>query len=471
MSGVRSGLRSMTGRLFILLAVGMATAALIASVITNLSSNRDYERQIDERAADLLQGYAGFLDAAPPELRARMLRDGGFGIQYQPDVARGPADEEFTQLLAMRGGIVAGATAESARLDVCFPELKNLPRADMAEALQRMRGFLVAGGASVVPPECRVVSLRLRDGTSVRLSFSAPWVQRLRSRLLDPAFLGLFGLGIVLLAYAAARFVSSPLRRLAQAAAHLGQDLDRAPLELTGPTEVRQAAAAFNAMQARLQSHFAERTQMLAAITHDLQTPLTRLRLRLERVEDEELRERLVADLQAMRALIDEGLELARSAETAEARVMLDLDSLLESLVEDAVDAGANAEFTAGCAAVLPLRPLAVRRMFGNLIDNALKHGGSVAVSAARNPETVTVFVRDHGPGLPEELLERVFDPFYRAEDSRSRETGGTGLGLTIARMLAQKSGATLTLRNHPDGGLEARVSWPSLSTLSRTAR
>jgi signal transduction histidine kinase len=171
-----------------------------------------------------------------------------------------------------------------------------------------------------------------------------------------------------------------------------------------------------------------------------------------------------------MRALIDEGLELARSAETAEPRVMLDLDSLLESLVEDAVDAGANAEFTAGCGAVLPLRPLAARRMFANLIDNALKHGGSVAVSATRSGDTVDVLIRDRGPGLSEEMLERAFDPFVRADDSRSRETGGTGLGLTIARSLALQSGATLTLRNHPSGGLEAQVSWPRRLTSTATA-
>jgi signal transduction histidine kinase len=359
--------------------------------------------------------------------------------------------------------MLAGATVQTARLDICFPEIRNMPIADMAEALQRMRGFLVAGGASFVPPECRLVSFQLRDGTPLHFGLSTPWVQRLRSRLLDPAFLGLFGLGIALLAYAVARFASAPLRRMAEASAQLGQDLDRPPLPVKGPSEVRQAAAAFNAMQSRLQSHFAERTQMLAAITHDLQTPLTRLRLRLERVEDEELRERLVADLQAMRALIDEGLELARTAETAEPRVLLDLDSLLESLVEDAADAGGAAEFTAGCGAVLQLRPLATRRMFANLIDNALKHGGSAAVSAARANGEVAVLIRDRGPGLPDALLERAFDPFVRAEDSRSRETGGTGLGLTIARTLSLQSGATLTLRNHPEGGLEARVTWTNV--------
>jgi signal transduction histidine kinase len=189
--------------------------------------------------------------------------------------------------------------------------------------------------------------------------------------------------------------------------------------------------------------------------------------MRLERVEDPELRERLVADMQAMRSLIEEGLELARTAETPEAVVMLDLDSLLESQVEDAVDAGLDATFSGGCGAVLPLRALATRRLFANLIDNALVHGGSVAVHAVGDRDSISVFVRDHGPGIPEELLGRAFEPFFRAESSRSRETGGTGLGLTIARMLATKIGATLTLRNHPDGGLEAQVLFPSQGPVS----
>jgi signal transduction histidine kinase len=300
----------------------------------------------------------------------------------------------------------------------------------------------------------------LSDGTPLRLGIATPSAQGARTRLLDPAFVLLLGLGIVLLAYLTAHRSTAPLRRLAQASTQLGHDLHRQPLDVTGPSEVRQAITAFNSMQARLQGHFAERTQMLAAITHDLQTPLTRLRLRLERVEDPELRERLVGDMQAMRALIEEGLELARTAETPETAVMLDLDSVLESLVEDAADAGLDATFTGGCGAVLPLRPLATRRVFANLVDNALVHGGSVAVQAVRDKDSVSVFVRDHGPGIPEDLLGRAFEPFFRAEDSRSRETGGTGLGLTIARMLAAKIGATLTLRNHPDGGLEARVQW-----------
>jgi signal transduction histidine kinase len=287
-----------------------------------------------------------------------------------------------------------------------------------------------------------------------------PWVQRERGRLVNPAFLTMLALAIGVLAYVVAQITGAPLKRLSKAAAELGQDLDRAPVDVSGPAEVRGAAEAFNAMQRRLQQHVSERTNMLAAITHDLQTPLTRIRLRLEKVEDESLREKLVADLGAMKALIDEGLELARSAETSEPKVMLDLDSLLESLVEDAVDGGGNAVFEQGCQAVMQLRPLAIGRLFSNLIDNALKHGGSARVAAVKSGGDVIVRVRDSGAGLPEDMLEKVFDPFVRVESSRSRETGGAGLGLTIARTLAEKNGATLKLRNHPEGGLEAVVRW-----------
>lgn len=173
----------------------------------------------------------------------------------------------------------------------------------------------------------------------------------------DPLFLTLLVVAIAILAYIVARMASAPLQRLADAAAALGDDLQGAPMPVTGPFEVRRAAEAFNAMQKRLQRHLGERTQMLAAITHDLQTPVTRLRLRLENVTDETLRERLIADLGAMQALIREGLELARSAESAEQRAALDLDSLLESIVEDAAEAGADVHFEQPSGAVLMLRP------------------------------------------------------------------------------------------------------------------
>jgi signal transduction histidine kinase len=473
---VRAFFASMTGRVFVILALGMGAAALIAVAITDVTSQRKFENQLIERTADRLQGYVAFLDVSPPGLRQTVLTSGGPGIRPQPSTSNGVApDDAFQAALRNRGGPLQTARAQLADYVMCFPEIRNFARDDIRRTLEseEFRRALARASAqsnrtrpqdlvNVIPPVCRLIALTLSDGTLLRFSVDTPWVQRERGRLVNPVFLTLLALAIMILAYVVARIASAPLKRLSKAAAELGRDLDRAPVDVSGPAEVRGAAEAFNAMQKRLQQHVSERTNMLAAITHDLQTPLTRLRLRLEKVEDEPLREKLVADLAAMKALIDEGLELARSAETSEPKVMLDLDSVLESLVEDAVDAGGNAVFEQGCQAVMQLRPLAIARLFSNLIDNALKHGGSATVSAASAGGEVSVRVRDRGPGLPDDMLEKVFDPFVRVDSSRSRQTGGAGLGLTIARALAEKNGATLSLRNHPEGGLEATVLWPA---------
>jgi signal transduction histidine kinase len=480
MKQLRAFFASMTGRVFVILALGLGGAALVAVAITDATNHRSFEQQLIERTADRLQGYVAFLDASPPNLRELVMSSGGPGIHQQPAGTTGTApDAIFQASLRSRTGPLQTATSQLADFALCFPEIRNLAREDIQRALQseEFRQAIARASATanaqnkrpraqdlvnMVPPVCRLVTLTLTDGTSLRFSLDTPWVQRERGRLLNPAFLAMLAAAIIILAYVVARIASAPLKNLAKAAAELGRDLDRAPVDVSGPAEVRGAAEAFNAMQKRLQQHVSERTNMLAAITHDLQTPLTRLRLRLEKVEDEALREKLVADLAAMKALIDEGLELARSAETSEPKVMLDLDSVLESLVEDAVDAGGEALFEGGSHAVMQLRPLAIGRLFSNLIDNALKHGGSAAVSASSAGGEVTVRVRDRGPGLPEDMLEKVFDPFVRVDSSRSRQTGGAGLGLTIARALAEKNGATLTLRNHPEGGLEAVVRWPA---------
>jgi signal transduction histidine kinase len=469
---IRTFFASMTGRVFVILALGMGAAALIAVAVTDAQSKRNFERQLVERAVDRLQSYIQFLDAAPANLRELFLTREGPGIHVPPADAKGIAtDATFQAAVRQRGGLLQNVEAQTADYVLCFPDIRKLASEDIRRALasEEFRKALARAAGnrprpqnlgSMIPPVCRLISARLSDGTPLKFSMDTPWVQRETGRLVNPAFLTMLALAIGILAYVVARIASAPLKRLSKAAAELGQDLDRAPVDVSGPAEVRGAAEAFNAMQRRLQQHVNERTNMLAAITHDLQTPLTRIRLRLEKVEDEALREKLVADLGAMKALIDEGLELARSAETSEPKVMLDLDSLLESLVEDAVDAGGNAVFEQGSHAVLQLRPLAIGRLFANLIDNALKHGGSASVSASKVGSDVVVRVRDNGPGLPEDMLERVFDPFVRVESSRSRETGGAGLGLTIARTLAEKNGATLTLRNHPEGGLEAIVRW-----------
>lgn len=457
MTRLRGYLSSMAGRLFLILLAGMLAAAVVATLLADARRRQEFELQDMARTADRMQGYVELLDGANPELRARLLDLGGPGVRPAPaDVAGRGADTGFAAVLAARGGRLTAAQVERADFHDCAPKLPDfVPRPARPQREPRHEQGLS-------PPGCRLVSLRLSDGTPLRFALESPAVARDSRSPVDPLFLSLLAVAIAVLAYAVSKMVGAPLKRLAGAATALGQDLQRAPMPVGGPTEVRSAAQAFNAMQRRLQRQLGERTQMLAAITHDLQTPLTRLRLRLENVQDDALRERLVADLAAMQALIREGLELARSAESSEQPVTLDLDSLLESLVEDMAEVGGNARFEQGCGAVLILRPLAMRRLFSNLIDNALKYGGQARVRAERQGDKLVVRVRDAGPGIPERDLETVFDPFVRLETSRSRETGGAGLGLTIARTLAERDGATLALRNAAGGGLEAMVEWAS---------
>lgn len=281
-------------------------------------------------------------------------------------------------------------------------------------------------------------------------------------RITHPYVIALYTISYVVLAYVIARIAIKPLRELSRAAHNFGNNIGSPPLPENGPTEVRDAARAFNAMQMRIQRDVRERTSMLAAITHDLQTPVTRLRLRLEKVSDAELREKLIGDLALMSETIADGLELAQSLESREPVVRIDLDSVLASVCEDATDAGHNVRLEGATRAFISGSPSALRRCINNLVDNAIKYGNCADVVANIRDGRAIVRIGDEGPGIPADQLESVFDPFVRLETSRSRETGGTGIGLTIARNIAQRLGGTLTLRNRDTGGLEAVLDVPT---------
>lgn len=265
--------------------------------------------------------------------------------------------------------------------------------------------------------------------------------------------------GIGLLSWLAVRVATRPLSDLAEAARVLGDDPERGEIIARGPAEVAQAAGAFRLMQQRIREHIQERTRILAAISHDLQTPITRLRLRAEQVEDEALRGRIQSDLDNMQALVREGLAYARSLSEIEALQKVDLRALLETIADDAQELGWNVTLAPGPSALCAAGPTALRRSLWNLVENGVKFGERVDISIEPGP---WVRIRDHGPGLAAEELERVFEPFYRTESSRSRETGGTGLGLAIARNLLRVQGGDVTLANAPDGGLVATVTLPA---------
>jgi signal transduction histidine kinase len=257
------------------------------------------------------------------------------------------------------------------------------------------------------------------------------------------------------------RWASRPLRDLAGAADRLGRGEAFAPLPETGPQETQRANAAFNRMRERLDRYIRDRTAMLAAVAHDLRTPITSLRLQAEFIEDEEAKAKILESLAEMQAMAEAVLAFVRGDAESEPTRPTDIRALVESLVEDAAEAGRDISFVDSPPATLPCRPFALKRAVGNLIDNAAFYGARARARLELTPDEVRIVIDDDGPGIAEAELERVFEPFVRLESSRSRQTGGAGLGLSIARTIARNHGGDVRLANRAEGGLRATLSLP----------
>lgn len=264
---------------------------------------------------------------------------------------------------------------------------------------------------------------------------------------------------LLLCTWLAVRLAIGPLTRLAQAVDNLDPDQPGVQLDESGPREVRYAAVAFNALQARIAAHLKERMQLLAAISHDLQTPITRMKLRVEVMDEGVERDKFWNDLDEMEHLVREGVAYARSMDSStEATCRVNLDAFLDSLVFDYQDSGAQVERHGNSGTLLETRPHALRRVLVNLVDNALKFAGAAELHVSCEGSTTIIRVLDNGPGIPGDELDEVLKPFYRVEGSRNRSTGGTGLGLAIAHQLIQAMGGRLTLSNREQGGLCAQI-------------
>ncbi|MGX4644122.1 ATP-binding protein [Massilia sp. SYSU DXS3249] len=440
---------SMTGRVFATLLLGILVSAALTQWLADVERQRVLERQRDQTLIERAEQLIMATEIVPASARRAYLTVAnrpGLQLEAGTPHVEAPQSSNFAKTLSDRLGKSYLIRSAVQRPAACA----NPPRMPI------LYGLLSAEWRGA----CENLNVRLRDGEQLHLAVLPP--RTLVAAETDyRSVLALFFVSIAFLAYLVARMTTRPLKQLAQAAQDLGNDINRAPLDLTGASEIRQASAAFNAMQARIRQYIFQRTQMLAAITHDLQTPLTRMRLRLEKVADKELQERLIGDLSAMQAMVREGLDLARSMDTTESMQMLDLDSLLASSVDDAADANQAVTLSGRSGRKLLGRPLDLRRCLGNLIDNAVKYGHQAQVMVDRVNGAARIRVRDAGPGIPQGEMQRVFDPFYRVETSRSRESGGTGLGLTIARNIAEQHGGSITLANHPEGGLEVTLMLP----------
>ncbi|MFZ6692659.1 ATP-binding protein [Undibacterium sp. SXout20W] len=447
-------LSSMWGRVFTVLMLGMLSSTALTGWLA-----------FGEREKTLMQ-YRISHNIERTEQMARAL-----------DVLPTASREHFLATAPPMGLQVASAASES---------IPANPESDYAKAVSAKLGqsFRVSSlptdpslcprlptDAAVTRLPCESLGITLHDGTGLRLTVTPP-------RATPPLhtdfvqYLLMFLVSVAILSYVISRMAMRPLQQMAEAATALGQDINSPALPETGTTEILQATRAFNAMQGRIRHHISQRTHMLAAITHDLQTPLTRLRLRLEKVSDAELRNKLIGDLSAMQMMIKEGLDLARSMDSSEALRPLDIDSLIDSVCSDAIEAGQKINFNGLPGITVLARPQALRRCLTNLIDNAVKYGYyaniSLKLDKVDGADVLKVLIRDGGTGIPEEFQKKVFEPFFRMETSRSRESGGTGLGLTIAQNIAQQHGGELQLTNLTEGGLEVTLTLPVQSASDR---
>jgi signal transduction histidine kinase len=392
---------------------------------------------------------------APPERRAALLADADLppnltaSVDAQPLARPGmpPLPPHHARLLRLDGSAA-----------------QPLPP---AFGSRRFRPAEIHAGAPV--PGSVALSLRFPDQGWLNLQLRVPAPRPWHSDRFLAAFLAM-SVAAALLIFWAVRRLTRPVADLAAAAERLGRDVNAPALPETGPREVAKAAAAFNGMAANIRRFVADRTQMLAAISHDLRTPITRLRLRAEFLEDEEQQRRMLNDLAEMEAMIAATLAFARDDAATEPAIPVDLAALARTVLDEARDANpglaGHIAYTGPAHLVASLRPLAMKRALGNLVGNALKYGGAARLALEPDGRGAMLRLDDDGPGIPEAALEQVFEPFRRVETSRNRETGGTGLGLTIARSIFRAHGGEVTLANRPavaqdPGGLRVVMALP----------
>ncbi len=434
------GLDTLTNRTILLMLIGIGVVHLASLYAYQLALDRDASIASDVRLADrLLTIKRAVMRVAPLEREtvAHELSGGPIEAHWsraEHAIAGGPGSAEWENLRA--------------RIQELAPELTS--------------GQIVIGSNRKLErdPHLALISLQLPDESWVNVSVF--------SKLTPPSSshgtvlsTSLMALGVIGFAILLVRWMTRPLRTFADAARRLYQGSDQARVPEEGPREVRELAAAFNEMQARIKRLIDDRTHALAAVSHDLKTPITRLRLKTESLKDASLATSISSDLSEMEEMLDQTLAYLRGERTDEDMRALDLVALVQTLVDDAMDAGSTISFSAPARLALEGRPLALKRAIGNLIDNALKYGMRARLTLSSDAGMARLVIDDDGPGIPADDLKRAFEPFQRLEQSRNKDTGGFGLGLTIARTILNGHGGAIALANRAEGGLSVTVTMP----------
>lgn len=431
--------RSLYGRMSVLLLAALIAAQALSLLIFMHERQQLIESAIRDGMTDRASAVVSLLQRSPPEWRQRIVRNSSRrGLRFALSTHNPLVDAPPNQLQRLR--------------------LSQLP-SDFHAAIEHVDEHR----QRPLQPDRPVfaISLPVQDGQwllAVKLLYKPPssWGKSsLLSLLLSVLLAGLTVLVI-------GRWITHPLAKLSSAAERLGRGEQDQPLAETGPEDIRKTTRAFNQMRERLERFVADRTRMLAAISHDLRTPITALRLRAEFIDDEENRDKILAALDEMQHMTEATLAFAKSEHSTEATQTIDITALLDALCEDYRALGNSLDFNTTQRLICRCRPLALKRALRNLIDNGLAYGGDVRLSLKTSPGHIEIHISDGGPGIDAAQLERVFAPFVRLEGSRNRDTGGIGLGLSIARTIVHAHGGDLSLRNRPQGGLEAVIKLPA---------
>jgi signal transduction histidine kinase len=452
--------RSLFGQTVLILLLGLAVSHFVGAWIYTGAREQAVRAIGGFAAAQRVANLMRLIEEAPADWRSRIaaaLSDASLRVTLSAKAptlaetdAEGPAraiaDYIAGQLSDRPGRRLRVAVSQTAGPPFAMPRNGHMRMGPMMHGAGMWRGLEVA--------------VELADGQWLSFATALPDT--------GPALSWQFIISMALMAAIvlavsvwAVRRLTAPLGVLANAAERLGKDVGAEPVAEIGTAEMRRAAGAFNRMQERLRRLIDNRTQMLAAISHDLRTPLTLLRLRAENVVNTEDRDKMLATIAEMDSMIRATLAFARDEANAEPRRRTDLTALLASIIDDMTDAGLPVAMEPAEPVICECMPGALKRALTNLLDNAVKYGKWAQAAIRATPQAIEIVIDDEGPGIPADELARVFQPFYRVEGSRSRETGGIGLGLAIALSIVQAHGGQLTLSNRPEGGLRARIVLP----------
>lgn len=469
---------SIAGWVIVVVITGLVASQVIAIAI-HYDSRREAQTILEDvRIAERVVTLTRLISLIPSEQRPDIVRSvsrPSLIVTWEPNSAvdaTDPANDKTQLLTDVLAERQENLGLRSIQVDYVDAPLELPIGSGVIDTLlsddnKELRGTLRQALDQQLAGPTFVISLQLADATW--LNFAAvdratvpAWSHQ------SVALIAVMMIAVIALSVLGIRRLTAPLGTLAQAAERLGRDVNAPPLAERGSGDVRKALRAFNDMQERIQRFVEDRTRMIAAISHDLRTPITRLRLRAEFVEDPDQQARMLADLDDMETMIHSTLSFAREEANPEPRRDVDLAALVRTVCEDTPDVELSIDPAVEEPLLLDAQPVALRRGLCNLIDNALKYGQRARVGLSVAADSIAVSIDDDGPGLPEEELERVFLPFYRVEQSRSRDTGGVGLGLAVARTVFRAHGGDVRLTNRPEGGLRASVILPRATMSSR---